>query len=120
MVFRYIVKVMTRKEATTRPKTINVAKNNHSLRSKILEAKIRQIVRLFAVDMDATQTAAVTGLNRNTTNRYLVAIRERIAICCEAESPVKGEVDESYFGARGKTIAFVLLKRNGRVYANHD
>ena len=93
-------------------------KNKYSRRSKISEAKIRQIVRLFAVDLNATQIAAVAGLNRNTINRYLAAIRERIARCCEAESPVKGEVevDESYFGARrvkgirgrgarGKTIA---------------
>ena len=105
------------------------SKNKYSYRSKISEAKIRQIVRLFAVDLDASQIAAVSGLNRNTVNRYLSAFRERIARYCEAESPVRGEieVDESYFGARrvrglrgrgarGKTIVFGLFKRNGRVY----
>lgn len=104
-------------------------KNKYACRSKISEAKIRQIVRLFTVDLDATQIAAVAGLNRNTVNRYLAAIRERIARYCEQESPVSGEVevDESYFGARrvkglrgrgghGKTIVFGLFKRNGRVY----
>ena len=32
--------------------------------------------------------------------------------------PLKGEieVDESYFGARGKIIVFGLLKRQGKVY----
>ena len=65
-------------------------KNKYSRRSKISVAKIHQLVRLFAVDLDATQIAAITGLNRNTINRYLAAIRERIALYCEAESPVKG------------------------------
>jgi len=103
--------------------------NKYSYRSKISEAKIRQVVKLFAVDLDASQIASVTGLNRNTINRYLAAFRERIARHCEAESPVQGEieVDESYFGARrvkgrrgrgarGKTIVFGLFKRNDRVY----
>ena len=103
-------------------------KNKYAHRSKISEAKTRQIVRLFAIDLDASQIAMVTNLNRNTINRYLAAFRERIACYCEAESPVSGEVevDESYFGARrvkvrgrgarGKTIVFGLFKRNGRVY----
>jgi transposase-like protein len=103
--------------------------NKYSFRSRISEAKIRQIVKLFAVDLDASQIAEVVGVNRNTVNRYLAAIRERVARYCEAESPVSGEVevDESYFGARrvrglrgrgarGKTIVFGLFKRNGRVY----
>ena len=101
-------------------------KNKYAYRSKISEDKIRQIVKLFAVDLDASQIAEVTSLNRNTINRYLAAFRERIAQYCEAESPVSGEVevDESYFGARrvrgirgrgarGKTIVFGLFKRNG-------
>ncbi|MBT7872622.1 MAG: IS1595 family transposase, partial [Candidatus Marinimicrobia bacterium] len=68
-------------------------------------------------------------LNRNTVNRYLKAIRIRIAELCEIESPLSGEVeiDESYFGAKrvkgkrgrgasGKTIVFGILKRKGKVY----
>jgi len=81
-------------------------------------------VKLFVVDLDALRIAEIAGVNRNTANRYLAAFRERIARFCEAESPVKGEVevDESYVkgtrgrGARGKTIVFGLFKRNGRVY----
>lgn len=85
--------------------------------------------------MTASQISELAGLNRNTVNRYVMAIRERIAYYCEAESPVKREieVDESYFGARrargirgrgarGKAIVFGLFKRNGRVYTEivHD
>lgn len=87
-------------------------KNKYAHRSKISEAKTRQIVRLFAIDLDASQIAMVTNLNRNTINRYLAAFRERIACYCEAESPVSGEVevDESYFGARRvKGVRAVVL-----------
>ena len=77
-------------------------KNKYIHRSKISEAKFRQLVRLFCVDLNATQIAQIANLNRNTVNRLLQKIRERIAHACEAESPVSGEVevDESYFGAR--------------------
>ena len=104
-------------------------KNKYILRSKISEAKFRQLVMLFCVDLNATQIALVMSLNRNTVNRLLQGIRERIASACETESPVSGEVevDESYFGARrvrgvrgrdarGRTIVFGLFKRHGHVY----
>jgi len=44
-------------------------KNKYVNRSKISEAKFRQVVKLFALDLTATQTAELTGLNRNTVNR---------------------------------------------------
>jgi len=104
-------------------------KNKYANRSKISEAKFRQIIRLFVADLDAGQIAEVASLNRNTVNRYLAAIRTRIAEYCANTSPVSGdiEVDESYFGARrvkgkrgrgalGKTIVFGLYKRQGKVY----
>lgn len=103
-------------------------KNKYVNRSKISEAKFREIIKLFCLDLDAVQISKLTGLNRNTINRYLTAIRERIAEYCEECSPLSGqiEVDESYFGGRrsgkrgrgaaGNTIVFGLLKRNGKVY----
>ena len=104
-------------------------KNKYANRSKISEAKFRQLIKLFSVDLDAGQIAEIAGLNRNTANRYLIAIRIRIAEYCEKESPVSGEVevDESYFGPRrqkgkrgrgaaGKTIVFGLCKRHGKVH----
>ena len=100
-------------------------KNQFSSFSKISEYKIRQIVKLFSYDLTATQIAKITRLNRNTVNRYLKAIRIRIAEYCEQESPFSGEVevDESFFGAKrikgkrgrgayGKTIVFGIFKRN--------
>lgn len=70
-------------------------------------AKFRQIVRYFAVVLDAYQMAQLSKIHRNSINRYLRAIRERVADFCDALSPISGdiEVDESFFGAhrvRGK------------------
>ena len=104
-------------------------KNRYAKRSKISEQKFRDLVKLFALNLEATQIAELTGLNRNTINRFLRAIRERLAEFCELQSPFSGEVevDESFFGARrvkgkrgrgayGKTIVFGVFKRNGNVY----
>lgn len=98
-------------------------------RSRISRAKFRQIVRLFALDLTASQITLLTGLNRNTVNRYLKKIRQSVAAFCESESPFAGvvELDESYFGAKrvrgkrgrgayGKTIVFGIYKRNGKVF----
>ena len=103
--------------------------NSYANRSRISEHKFREIIKLFSLDLNATQIAKLTSLNRNTVNRYLIAIRKRIAEYCAQESPFKGEieVDESYFGSRyikgkrgrgayGKTIVFGIFQRNGKVY----
>lgn len=104
-------------------------RNRYSRRSRISEAKFRQLLRYFAADIEATKIARFTGLNRNTVNRYLRLLRERIVEACEAEAPMRGkvEVDESYFGPRRvrgkrgrgagrKTIVFGIFQRNGTVY----
>ncbi len=104
-------------------------KNKYVKRAKISEAKFRLLIRYFVHDLEAKTIASLTGLNRNTVNRYLTLIRKRIAEFCEQQSPVKGEieVDESYFGGkrikgkrgRGaykKTPVFGIFKRGGKVY----
>ncbi|MCA9501330.1 MAG: IS1595 family transposase [Nitrospirales bacterium] len=104
-------------------------KNRYANRARISTWQVRQLVRYFVLDLTASQMALLTGLNRNTINRYVRALRERIAEFCEAQSPFGGEVevDESYFGARrikgkrgrgayGKTIVFGIFQRNGQVY----
>ncbi|MEP1141275.1 MAG: IS1595 family transposase, partial [Balneola sp.] len=40
-------------------------------RSRISEAKFRQILRLFCLNLTATQIAAVVGISRNSINKYL-------------------------------------------------
>ena len=104
-------------------------KNKYINRSRVTEAKFRDLVKFFSLDLSAQQIAILTKLNRNTVNRYLKLIRKRIAELCESETPFKGEieVDESYFGAKrvrgkrgrgtaGKTPVFGILQRKGKVY----
>ena len=104
-------------------------KNKYTNRSRISEAKFRDLVKHFALDLDAQKIAHLVNVNRNTVNRYLLLIRKRIAEFCERESPFLGEIeiDESYFGGkrikgkrgRGayrKTPVFGILQRGGKVY----
>lgn len=104
-------------------------RNKYVNRSRISEKKFRQLIRMFALDLEATKVVEITGLNRNTINRYFMEIRKRIARLCEQESPFHGtvKVDESYFeprrikgkrgrGAGSKIIVFGIFKRNGKVY----
>ena len=104
-------------------------KNKYAKRSKISESKFRQLLKHFALDLDAQQISILCKLNRNTVNRYLYLIRVRIAEFCDNESPFQGEVevDESYFGghrikgkrgrgAAGKKVVFGILERGGNVY----
>ena len=71
-------------------------KNKYVRRSRISEAKIREIVRYVAADLTALQAAALSGLNRNTVNRLYRGVRERMRLACEAQRRLFGvvEVDE--------------------------
>ena len=106
-----------------------IDKNRYYRRSRIAEAKFRQLVRCFALDFTATNTAELIGISVRSVNSIYLKIRSRLAEACEQSSPLTGsvEVDESYFGAQrvrgkrgrgayGKTIVFGLLKRQGKVY----
>ena len=84
----------------------------------------------FCEDIPASKTSRLTGINRNTVNRYYSHYREHILSWqYEEVMRLSGEieVDESYFGARrvrgkrgrgaaGKTPVFGLLKRGGKVF----
>jgi transposase len=105
------------------------ARNRYVARSHLSEAKVRHVLRLFALDLEATKVAHLAGVSRRTANRLFHALRVRMAQECEAHAPIRGtvELDESYFGRRrirgkrgrgagGKTVVFGIFKRNGRVY----
>ena len=102
-------------------------RNKYVQRFRISEKKFRPLLKLFPLDLDAIQISQLSHLNRNTVNRYLAALRTRMAEFCELKFPLKGEVeiDESYFGAKrvkgkrgrgasGKTIVFGRFNRNGK------
>lgn len=68
---------------------------------KMPKFKTRWILYLFLVKLNAKQISQLTGLNRNTVNRYLEEISIHLAHICDEHSPLRGEVEigESYLGA---------------------
>ena len=104
-------------------------RNKYYKRSKISEPKFRHLVRLFAMDLTATDTAKLTGLSRRSVTNIYGRLRRKIAEWTVRQVPLEGtiEVDESYFGpkripgkrgrgAGDKTIVFGIFKRRGKVY----
>ncbi|PJK14015.1 IS1595 family transposase [Lysobacteraceae bacterium NML07-0707] len=103
-------------------------KNRYYYRSRIAEKTFRKVLRYFALDLSASDTARLTGVSLRSINAIYIKLRERIAVERGKHSPWSGqvEVDESYFGPRrvrgkrgrgagSKTIVFGLFKRNGWV-----
>ena len=104
-------------------------KNRYYKCSKISERKFRQILRYFALDFTATDTARLTSISNRSINTIFLKLRKRITQECEKQAPFAGvvELDESYFGPRrirgkrgrgagNKTIVFGIFKRDDRVY----
>ena len=97
---------------------------------KLPRYKRRKILTYFCEDIEASKTARLTGISRNTANRHYNLFREHVLSWQYREvMRLEGEieVDESYFGARrvrgkrgrgaaGKTPVFGLLKRGGKVF----
>jgi len=103
-------------------------------RAKISTYEIKKIIKCFCLDIIASKTAKLLGINRNTINHWYMNFRRAVYAWQMKEfEKLFGEIelDESYFGAkrkrgfRGKLKrgrgtrkqpVFGLLKRNGRVY----
>jgi hypothetical protein len=89
-----------------------------------------RIFLYFSHYLNAIRITELTGLCRQSINKYWLTVSKRITTYCHADSALFSgyiEVDKSYFGARwvkairgrgamGKTIVFDLLKREGKVY----
>lgn len=104
------------------------------IRARISTFKIKKIIKCFCVDINASKTSKLLGINRNTINHWYLNFRKAIyAHQMQKFKKIFGEeeLDESYFGAkrkrgyRGKlkrgrgTLkqpVFGILKRNGEVY----
>ena len=102
--------------------------------SRLSTFKIKKIIWHFTVDVTATQTAKLTGINRNTVNQYYHEFRRLIYInqINEFKQFIGTiELDESYFGTsrvrgfhgklkRGrethKQSVFGIFLRHGHIY----
>ena len=104
-------------------------KNKYYNRSRIREAKFREILKYFSMDFSASQTADLTEVSRRSISDVYQKLRQRVYDLTKQEGKLAGEVevDESYFGARrvrgkrgrgakGKVPVVGLLKREGKVY----
>src|SRR6056297_2292794 len=92
--------------------------NKYVNRAKISEAKFRELVRFFSLDLNAIQIAKITHLNRNTVNRYLKEIRKKIDTYCISTSTFKRfniSVDNETDNSR-----FVVLIREASGIINAD
>lgn len=89
--------------------------NKYVNRSKISEAKFRELVKLFALDLTATQIAKLSGLNRNTVNRYIKGIRKRLAEYCQIIGPVPGHTDSSEHWSDGEVRYLGILEKEGGI-----
>jgi hypothetical protein len=102
--------------------------NKYILRPRIPEAKFRQLVRLFCVDLNATQIARVVGLNRNTVNSCSREYENELPLPVKLNRPLleKLRLMKAIFaacslegttgrGTKGKSILFGLFKRHRHV-----
>jgi transposase-like protein len=103
--------------------------NKYYKRSKISEPVFRHLIKCFALDLTATETAQLSSVSLRSTTVIFDKLRGKIVNWALQEAPFTGtiEVDESYFGPRripgkrgrgasGKTIVFGIFKREGKVY----
>ena len=104
-------------------------KNKYCNRSHISETKFRLILQCFAKDFDSYSIAEISGVSRQSIQKYFEKLRRRILEWVANEKLFSGEVevDESYFGARRvrgkrgrgagkKVLVLGILKRGGNVY----
>ena len=70
-------------------------KNKYIVRSRISEAKFREILKYFAQDIEATKIANLTGISRISINKILESIRVLMSKECEKISKFSGEISSS-------------------------
>ncbi|MBV7533658.1 hypothetical protein [Chitinophaga sp. sic0106] len=71
-------------------------KNKYLKGAHLSERKFKEILRLFADDLTATQIANISGVSRVTINSYLKKLRNQIARYCEMLHPVSIPVAAMY------------------------
>ncbi len=104
-------------------------KNKYMYRSRISEHKFREIIKYFALDIEASKISKIVGISEVSLCKIFKQIRILMLKECEKITKFSGEIeiDESYFGAKrvrgkrgrgagGKTPVFGMLKRDGKVY----
>lgn len=63
------------------------SKNRCYSRSRIAEAKFRQIIRFFAMDFTASDTAKLTNISVQSIHTIYIKLHKKIAVQCEKYLP---------------------------------
>lgn len=72
-------------------------------RVKISHYEIKKIIKCFCLDLNASKTAKLLGINRNTINYWYMTFCKAVYVHQMKEFDRiigEAEVDESYFGAK--------------------
>lgn len=106
-------------------------KNKYIVRSRISEAKFREILKYFTEDIEASKISNLTKISEATLCKIFREIRTLMSKECENISKFSGEIeiDESYFGAKrvrgkrgrgasGKQPVFGMFKRRYGIYSD--
>ncbi len=65
-------------------------RNCYCKHSKLSSFRFRQILRLFALDLTASDAARLSGVSVRSINEIYLKLRERLARECERCRPFKG------------------------------
>ena len=91
--------------------------NKYVNRAKISEAKFRELVRFFSLDLTAIQIAEITGLNRNTVNRYLTEIRRKITRYSDLAAPPSLRVPKALMNENSGPFSILVKESESKIYA---
>ena len=58
---------------------IHTMKNKYMIRSRISEAKFREILKLFCLDIEAVKISKLSNISRQSINKIIKSIRILIA-----------------------------------------
>lgn len=94
-------------------------KNKYIYHSRISEAKFREILKFFCLDLEAVKVAQICKISEKTINKIFKQILILMLKECEKQVKLCGEIqiDESYFGVkrvRGKEVVAQVVKEAKR------
>jgi hypothetical protein len=90
--------------------------NKYIKRARITEAKFRELLRYFCLDLTAVQITELSGLNRNTVNRYLGEIRKKIARYCRHVSTLSVQAECGDEMSDNCLYGILIKEKQGRIY----
>ena len=95
-------------------------KNRYYKHSRISEAKFRQVVKGFAMDLTATETAELTSISVRSINSIYLKIRQRLVEHSDLNSPYPADeaANSIYSSKQADTLlAFGIYQQDQHAYS---